>query len=280
MNKYMMRKSSTDIINWLNCIWLTNLPSNSKYLACYLRKFMNSNHDMAWPSYARIIEETGLSRATVAKYIKILEQEGWIKRESGNSTTNTVYFAILPEIIIDEVKEFDDLIQLKLKGSSPDKLRSTPAKQGVVREVNTNTQLNKQSNNQYTDTFSGKQKEMVNFPESVEVDSFHSENRSYSIREVYQDYNLDFCMDVMLELELLKERGCKVFTGELTLQEWQDCEDSMRSVDCFDTEYFTWWMTTRSKGMRKTPSLPNMLTDMNGIPFNQFYDSTFMQEWE
>ena len=261
MNKHMMRKSSTNIIDWLNCIWLTNLPANSKYLACYLRKFMNSNHDMAWPSYARIIEETGLSRATVAKYLKILESEGWIKRESGNSTSNTVYYALLPEIISEEVRGLDDRIQSKLKGSTSAKLRSTPAKQGVVREVNTNTQLNKQSNNQYTD-FS------------------HSEKRTYSIREVYQDYNLDFCMDAMLELELLKEIGCKVFTGELTLQEWEDCESAMRSVDCFNVEYFAWWLDNKAKGMRKAPSLPNMLCEVRGIPFDQFYDSTFMQEWE
>ena len=112
------------------------------------------------------------------------------------------------------------------------------------------------------------------------TDSFHSEKRSYSIREVYQDYNLDFCMDAMLELELLKEIGCKVFTGELTLQEWEDCESAMQSVDCFNIEYFVWWLDNKAKGMRKAPSLPNMLCEVNGIPFDQFYDSTFMQEWE
>jgi DNA-binding MarR family transcriptional regulator len=222
---------------------------------------MNSNHDMAWPSYARIIEETGLSRATVAKYIKILEQEGWIKRESGNSTTNTVYFAILPEIISDEVKEFDDRIQLKLKGSSPDKLRSTPAKQGVVREVNTNTQLNKQSNNQYTDTFSGKQKEMVNFRDL---------NR--------EDYPL--CAEAMNRLNWLHISGSRVHNGKLSVSEWDSCELAMASVDCFDCDYFDWWLKERSQSMRKTPSLPNMLTDMNGITFEQFYNSTFLQEWE
>ncbi len=264
MKKHMMRKSSTDIINWLNCIWLTDLPANSKYLACYLRKFMNSNHDMAWPSYARIIEETGLSRATVAKYIKILESEGWINRQSGNSTTNTVYFAVLPKIINDEVKEFDDRIQARLKGSTSDKLRSTPSKQGVVREVNTNTQLNKQSNNQYTDISK-------------------ADDNLFSIDELVTDGLKDYplCTEAIYHLDWINDSGnYKAFTGALTLQEWSDCEDAMRSVDCFDTEYFTWWMTTRSKSMRKTPSLPNMLTDMNGTTFEQFYNSTFMQEYE
>ncbi|AUR85674.1 helix-turn-helix domain protein [Vibrio phage 1.079.O._10N.286.45.E9] len=262
MKKHMMRKSSTDIINWLNCIWLTDLPANSKYLACYLRKFMNSNHDMAWPSYARIIEETGLSRATVAKYIKILESEGWINRQSGNSTTNTVYFAVLPKIINDEVKEFDDRIQAHLKGSTSAKLRSTSAKQGVVREVNTNTQLNKQSNNQYTD--------------------ISKADEHVFLEDIKHEYQLTFCQDAINELELINDKNYtrKSYTGALKVSEWEECESAMRSVDDFDMEYFTWWMEEKSPSMRKIPSLPNMLTDMNGTPFDQFYDSTFMQEWE
>ena len=118
------------------------------------------------------------------------------------------------------------------------------------------------------------------FNKGSNTDFSHPEKRTYSIREVYQDYNLDFCMDAMLELELLKESGCKVFTGELTLQELEDCESAMQSVDCFNVEYFAWWLDSKSKGMRKTPSLPNMLCEVNGIPFDQFYDSTFIQEWD
>lgn len=259
MKKYAMRKSSTDIINWLNCIWLTDLPANSKYLACYLRKFMNSNHDMAWPSYARIIDETGLSRATVAKYLKVLESEGWIKRESGNSTSNTVYFAVLPEVISDEIKEIDDRIQSKLKGSSPAKLRSTPAKQGVVREANTNTQLNKQSNNQYTDISK-------------------ADDHLFCISEVMDRFPM--CSDAIHKLTSLGEYGYKFHTGKLSISEWEDCELAMLSVDEFDMEYFTWWAKERYKSFNKIPSLPNMLADVRGIPFEEFYNSTFMQEWE
>jgi len=224
---------------------------------------MNSNQDMAWPSYARIIEETGLSRATVAKYIKVLEAEGWIKRDSGNSTTNTIYFATLPEVISEEVKKIDNTIQEKLKGSSSAKLRSTPAKQGVVRELNTNKQCNKQINNQDTDIFL-------------------AENRSVYLDDIKFDHDLRFCQEAIDQLRHInKQQYCRgAHTGSLTLAEWQDCESAMRSVDEFDFEYFTWWMETRSASMRKTPSLPNMLTDMNGIDFQQFYDSTFMQEWE
>ncbi|AUR84361.1 winged helix-turn-helix DNA-binding domain protein [Vibrio phage 1.054.O._10N.261.52.A1] len=135
-----MRKATTGIINWMNCIWLTDLPSNSKYLACYLRKFMNDNQDMAWPSYARMIEETGLSRATVAKYLKLLEQEGWIQRERENGE-NTTYIAKLPLALEQGVKNLDssltELVQQVNGGSLGDELP-------LVRQLNTNKQVNKQ----------------------------------------------------------------------------------------------------------------------------------------
>ena len=101
----------------------------------------------------------------------------------------------------------------------------------------------------------------------------------FLIRAISREFPL--CAEAIHHLDGINDSGNhKAFTGGLTLQEWADCEDAMRSVDCFDTEYFTWWMETRSQSMRKTPSLPNMLTDMNGTPFEQFYNSTFMQEWE
>ncbi len=194
---------------------------------------------MAWPSYARIIEETGLSRAMVAKYIKILEQEGWIKRESGNSTTNTVYFAVLPEIISDEVKEFDDRIQLKLKGSTPDKLRSTPAKQGVVREVNTNTQYNNQSNKRYTEHFSKEKR----------IDVFSLDGYEY-------------CKSAIEYISLCKENSPNLYDGPLIISDWDSCEDKLREVlsepvECEGLIYNIY--RERKMGRKKSVSLPYIL---------------------
>ncbi|AOQ26723.1 hypothetical protein [Vibrio phage 2E1] len=115
------------------------------------------------------------------------------------------------------------------------------------------------------------------------TDISKADDNLFSIDELVTDGLKDYplCTEAIYHLDWINDSGnYKAFTGALTLQEWSDCEDAMRSVDCFDTEYFTWWMTTRSKSMRKTPSLPNMLTDMNGTPFDQFYESAFMQEWE
>ena len=107
----MKHHPKTIVIDWLNTIWETGLPYQSKYLACYLRKFMNSQHDMAYPSYARIIQETGLSRATIARYMKVLEDEKWIIRDTGNVGKNTTYTACFPTSITERlVSERDQLV--------------------------------------------------------------------------------------------------------------------------------------------------------------------------
>jgi len=110
-----------------------------------------------------------------------------------------------------------------------------------------------------TDNFSGKQKESYRIERLSKNDFYH-------------------CHEAIR----LLERWEGTYTGKLSLPEWSACEDSMRSVDCFDFEYIDWWMKNRSKSLRKNPSLPNMLCDFDnvGTTFEVFYDSFFMQECE
>jgi len=139
MRNHSMRNADISVIDWLNCIWKTDLPSNAKYVACYLRKFMNSNQDMAWPSYARMVDETNLSKGCIAKYLGVLQESGWLLRISGNGY-NTTYIAKLPKIIEDKVKEIDiklnEGVHLLNRGCSS-------GEQVGVHLVNTNKQVNK-----------------------------------------------------------------------------------------------------------------------------------------
>lgn len=154
MSNGRMKRADVSIINWMNCIWLADLPPNAKYLACYLRKFMNDYHDMAWPSYSRIIYETGLARSSVAKYLSVLECSGWIKRDKtiGKSTT---YLAVLPKNIEMELESLSNTAselvrhanQSGADTSTPRELGSTSRELVLVRHANTNKQLNKQSIN-------------------------------------------------------------------------------------------------------------------------------------
>ena len=111
------------------------------------------------------------------------------------------------------------------------------------------------------------------------TDSFHYEKRSYFIEEIDEE-GFKHCHEMMFYLKTINNQANdkRYFTGKLTLEEWSKCEDAMDSVDCFDhIGYVTWWTQNKYPAMNKYPSLPNMLCEVRGIPFDQFYDSTFMQ---
>jgi len=145
MKNHPIQKADTSVVDWLNCIWLTDLPSNAKFIACYLRKFMNSQRDIAYPSYARMIKETGLSRGCLAKYLALLESEGWIVRDK-TIGLNTTYIAVLPKQLSEGLtSSLNKLVHEMNYPSSPDE-------QVLVHEMNTNKQCNNQSNKQVTDS--------------------------------------------------------------------------------------------------------------------------------
>lgn len=113
----------------------------------------------------------------------------------------------------------------------------------------------------------------------IKTDISKADGRVF-LEDIKFDYDLRFCQEAIDQIKHINKLNyCRTaYDGSLTLREWQDCEDVMRSIDDFDFEYFTWWMETRSQSMNKKPSLPNMLCDMNETTFEQFYNSTFMQE--
>jgi len=139
-----------DVINWLNCIWKTDLPSPSKLLAAYLRSFMNSHHDMAWPPLSRIESETGLARTTVCKHLEILESSGWIKRNRGHTGKATEYIATLPVKLQKAITDIDiktisssapnELVHEANTLSAPNELASAPNEPQYPSNKQNNTQ--------------------------------------------------------------------------------------------------------------------------------------------
>lgn len=120
--------------NWIKLVQKSELPSQAKYLAHYLSTYMNQNQDVAWPSQSRIQGETGLSHSTVLKYLNVLENNNWLIRERGNSTTNTRYMINVP---MDTA-----LHTIGLGGRSRDNLRRSTDDLGVGRETTTNNNIN------------------------------------------------------------------------------------------------------------------------------------------
>ena len=122
--------------NWVKLVLSTDLPMPSKAICMYLSTFMNMENEVAWPSRSRIEAELGISRGALNKHLDIIEMAGWISRDRGDSKTNTRYYIKFPKFV-----------EVELLGSSRDELGSSPDELGVVHEVNTNKQSNKQTNN-------------------------------------------------------------------------------------------------------------------------------------
>ena len=118
--------------------------------------------------------------------------------------------------------------------------------------------------------------------DEINTDVSHPDKRTFFIDELCEKGFIN-CHDMIRIIKWLNDQASEYnyYTGSLTMLEWIDCEDNMRSVDNFDSmNYMAWWHNNKRKSMNKSPSLTNIVCDMNGIPFDQFYDSTFMQEWE
>lgn len=120
-------------VDWVQFIITTELPAHCKWLAAYLATFMNSHKDIAYPSQARIVAETSLSKATVNRSLNLLEEEGWLGRERGGPTTTTRYFVKMPEEI---EKQFE-----KLGGSLTERLGWSQGETRVVSQRDTNKQV-------------------------------------------------------------------------------------------------------------------------------------------
>lgn len=251
-----------------------SIPSRQKSTAklVLLKLGDNSNDEgYCWPSIDRIAHECDLSYRSVSRVLSELESAEIIKRvpryTNGVRTSNGYW------INIRKLQEESSPYEMEDKQSIDNPFGNPEGHQ--VRQCKTSSPL-------VSDVMTYKPPVTIKEPSNTDIS--HSDERIvFSIDELVTDGLKDYplCTEAIYHLYWINDSGNhKAFTGALTLQEWSDCEDAMRSVDCFDTEYFTWWMETRSQSMRKIPSLPNMLTDMNGTPFDQFYESTFAQEYE
>lgn len=196
------------MINWMNCIWKGDLPSNSKLIAAYLRSHMNDQHDIAWPSLTTIQGKTGLSRATVVKYIDVLCDSGWLIRDR-ESRKSTTYIAAFPKSIEEHVKNInslgDKLSQTSL-GAKPDslggELGSLGAKPKVVHEVNPNKQVSKQSNKQLINKYKDVDFSVMNLTDS-EIEEFIRIRRSGKTKTISQRVVNTFTK----QFELAKQKG-------------------------------------------------------------------------
>jgi SOS-response transcriptional repressor LexA len=68
----------------------------AKLVFMCLRRYTNRKNGKAWPSYPRMMEFTGLSRASIARALEALEKKGWISRHPRHSKS-TEYTLKIPK---------------------------------------------------------------------------------------------------------------------------------------------------------------------------------------
>ena len=134
--------------SWIQLIKKSDLPPNAKYVCFYLSTFMNLEHDIAWPSQARIAHETGLARSTVQKWLYELDKIGWliskskahpVKTASGVQMQNEYMINIPDEVARSAVDH--------LQGGPMNGKRWPDERQKVARPSGTNNNINNNRSN-------------------------------------------------------------------------------------------------------------------------------------
>lgn len=110
--KYKPKQIGLRHVDWVGLIVSTDLPAHSKLIAYQLSSYMNKNHDVAWPSQARLISECSISNGTLNKNLKLLESEGWITRQPGNSKSTTRYIITFPKALEKSIKKASDNLSI------------------------------------------------------------------------------------------------------------------------------------------------------------------------
>jgi DNA-binding MarR family transcriptional regulator len=73
-------------------LWKAKIPPNCKFVALCILKHRNNKNGFCFPSQETISKETGLSKPTVKRAIKQLEELAIIEVERSHRHSNQYYF--------------------------------------------------------------------------------------------------------------------------------------------------------------------------------------------
>ena len=128
--------------NWLNWRQILlddpDLTFGEKAMGLFLNTYMNDNNDFAFPSIATICGRMNVSNVTAIKHIQGLSEKGYLIKQKRYGNT-TIYYSNVPKERIS--CEESSLLQ-NLNHSCEESSLT------VVKNLHTNNQKNKQSNNQ------------------------------------------------------------------------------------------------------------------------------------
>lgn len=88
------------LFSWRSTIIDSDLPPTAKLVALCLSMHMSERGDSCYPSISTQCEETGLSRSTVCGHLKLLEEQAYLRRETGLKGKSTRYVATFPIAVV------------------------------------------------------------------------------------------------------------------------------------------------------------------------------------
>ena len=94
-----------------------------------------------------------------------------------------------------------------------------------------------------------------------------SVDKGVAVNELHKD-DFQHCYYMM---HVMIKSGHQFYTGKLSMDEWADAENKMIEVDIDHENYIDYWIENHSKTMRKKASLTDLLSDKNGIEFQEYY---------
>lgn len=88
-------KTSWSLVSWV--VEYSSLPHTEKLVAAHIASYYNLENQYAHPSYATISEDSGISKATIAKAVQRMVESGeWRVWERTNPNTGKVGFCYAP----------------------------------------------------------------------------------------------------------------------------------------------------------------------------------------
>lgn len=93
-----MSKTLSPLFTWRSAILRSDLPSNAKLVGLALSCHMSEMGDSCFPGLDLQTAETSLARATLVKYLQVLEDRRFLFRQRGGGKGNpTRYTAVIPD---------------------------------------------------------------------------------------------------------------------------------------------------------------------------------------
>lgn len=181
-----------------------DLKLNSKALLMYLIRYDNDKDGYAYPSQKKLLDKTGLSKATLLKCLNELEEKGYIKRVKEKGVNNKYY-------INNSVKYSSTKNDTSIKNSSTKIDTTTSTKISTLQILNTNT------NNK-------KEKEVYKDLSFIDLKSVKVTEEDYNKLIELAKGNSELVHDKMLNLEIgivnKKKKYLEYKNHYLTLRQW------------------------------------------------------------